>query len=498
MYHNRGAQMVGDYRLERTLGKGSFAKVKQAVHSKTGERVAIKIISTKDANHHALRRIKTEISVLRLLSHPNVIQLKEVFASESRIFLVMELVSGGELLDRLAVDRVFPVDVARKYMIQLLSAIDHCHKKGIVHRDLKPENILLDEHGNAKVSDFGLSALYEQGFRATVLATACGSPHYVAPEVVSRGTYDGRAADIWSMGVLLFVMLTGTVPFSAQNIKALFTKIKGGSFVIPDHVPADARSLIERLIVVNPADRATMEEVAAHPFLHGKLGVLQPTAPVVPEMGDGSLSRVIVTDHVMDAVLSLLGSEDKGASLPSLNAFDLMGMCGIIGSDSTMLDASKLVMVTAGSVCEAMPLVVSKMTAMFGKDVRFVQLTHLGKLKCTVDLPNLITVRFNVQFYNTAPTFTMGLFIKQQGPRLEFLRTAYDVIAAIRDDSAVETLSSDTESEEGATQATELMSSDTVTTSEGIVEIDHSQIAVLSEASFALPPDSFIDVDGID
>ncbi|KAG9394154.1 Protein kinase domain [Carpediemonas membranifera] len=492
---NHNAQMVGDYKLERTLGKGSFAKVKQAVHTKTGERVAIKIISTKDANQHALRRIKTEISVLRMIGHPNVIQLKEVFASESRIFLVMELVSGGELLDRLALDRVFPVDVARKYMIQLLSAIDHCHKKGICHRDIKPENILLDEHGNAKVSDFGLSALYEQGFRATVLATACGSPHYVAPEVVSRGKYDGRAADIWSMGVLLFVMLTGTVPFSAQNIKALFTKIKGGSFVIPDHVPADARSLIERLIVVNPADRATMEEVAAHPFLQGKLGVLQPTAPIVPEIGEGDCSRVIVTDHVMDAVLSLLGSEDKGAGLPSLNAFDVMALSGVVGgAESSMLDAGKLVMVAPGPVGEAMPLAVEKMTVMFGNDIRFVQLTHIGKLKCTVDLPNLITVRFNVQFYNTVPSFTIAVFVKQQGPRVEFLRTAFEIIAAVKGENApVEETNTDSDDSQPTLN---VPTSDTPT--EGaIVELDHSQIAVLSEQSFALP-DSSIDIDDID
>ncbi|KAG9392562.1 Protein kinase domain [Carpediemonas membranifera] len=443
--------MIGSYRLERTLGRGSFAKVKQAIHAKTNERVAIKIISTKDASTSSLTHIRTEVACLRMLDHPNVVNLREVLASSSHIYLVMELVTGGELLDRLALERHFPVGVARRYMIQLLSAVDHCHKKGIVHRDLKPENILLDEHGNAKISDFGLSALYVQGFRATMLATCCGSPHYVAPEVVSRGKYDGRLADMWSLGVLLYVMLTGCVPFSGKDMKGLFSRIKAGRFAIPAEVPADAASLIRRLLVVDPTRRATMAEVAQHPFVQGKLAVVHPVVPLVPLVETGSeCARVVVTDHVMDAVLTLLGPEQEGSGLPSMNAFDLLSLSALfeLAPPDSLFDTRRLLMIVPGAVSDAMDRTEAHCRDLFSGAFTVVRLGHLGKLKCTVQV-GLVTVRFLIQFYDTTPDFTAALFVKRQGPRIEFLRCALDAIAAssgrqsLLGDSSADVFSSD-------------------------------------------------------
>ncbi|KAG2552347.1 hypothetical protein PVAP13_9KG423500 [Panicum virgatum] len=216
---------VGKYELGRTIGEGTFAKVRFAKNTENGDPVAIKILDKEKVQRHRLvEQIKREICTMKLVKHPNVVRLFEVMGSKARIFIVLEYVTGGELFEIIATNGRLKEDEARKYFQQLINAVDYCHSRGVYHRDLKLENLLLDAAGNLKVSDFGLSALTEQLKADGLLHTTCGTPNYVAPEVIEDGGYDGATADIWSCGVILFVLLAGYLPFEDENIIALYKK----------------------------------------------------------------------------------------------------------------------------------------------------------------------------------------------------------------------------------------------------------------------------------
>ncbi|CAI9782166.1 unnamed protein product [Fraxinus pennsylvanica] len=192
-----GRTRVGRYELGRTLGQGTFAKVKFARNVATGEDVAIKILDKeKVLKHKMISQIKREISTMKLIRHPNVIRMYEVMASKTKIYIVMEFVTGGELFDKIASRGRLKEDEARKYFQQLINAVDYCHSRGVYHRDLKPENLLLDANGILKVLDFGLSALPQQVREDGLLHTSCGTPNYVAPEVINNKGYDGAKADL--------------------------------------------------------------------------------------------------------------------------------------------------------------------------------------------------------------------------------------------------------------------------------------------------------------
>ncbi|KAM3192309.1 hypothetical protein ACQJBY_069501 [Aegilops geniculata] len=215
-------KLVGRYEVGRTIGQGSFAKVKFAVDADTGAPVAMKVLDKATIlNHRMLQQIKKEISIMKIVRHPNIIRLNEVLAGQTKIYIIMELITGGELFDKIARQGKLRENEARKYFQQLIDAINYCHSKGVYHRDLKPENLLLDSRGNLKVSDFGLSSLSENGF----LHTTCGTPNYVAPEVLSDGGYDGSAADIWSCGVILYVLMAGYLPFEENDLPTLYDKV---------------------------------------------------------------------------------------------------------------------------------------------------------------------------------------------------------------------------------------------------------------------------------
>ncbi|PPD98654.1 hypothetical protein GOBAR_DD04318 [Gossypium barbadense] len=216
---------VGKYELGRTLGEGSFAKVKFAKNIEAGENVAIKIVDKeKVLKHKMIGQIKREISTMKLIRHPNVIRMYEVMASKTKIYIVLEFVTGGELFNKIASRGRFKEDEARKYFQQLIHAVDYCHSRGVYHRDLKPENLLLDANGVLKVSDFGLSALPQQVGDDGLLHTTCGTPNYVAPEVINNKGYHGAKADLWSCGVILFVLMAGYLPFEHPNLMGLYKK----------------------------------------------------------------------------------------------------------------------------------------------------------------------------------------------------------------------------------------------------------------------------------
>ncbi|XP_072998008.1 CBL-interacting protein kinase 32-like isoform X2 [Typha latifolia] len=253
---------VGKYELGRTIGEGTFAKVRFAKNTETGEPVAIKILDKeKVLKHKLVEQIKREISIMKLIKHPNVVRLHEVMGSKSKIFIVLEYVTGGELFDIIANHGRMREDEARRYFQQLINAVDYCHSRGVYHRDLKPENLLLDVYGTLKVSDFGLSALSQQIKGDGLLHTTCGTPNYVAPEVLEDGGYDGATADLWSCGVILFVLLAGYLPFEDANLMALYKKISAAEFTCPPWLSFGAMKLITRILDPNPATRITIPEI---------------------------------------------------------------------------------------------------------------------------------------------------------------------------------------------------------------------------------------------
>ncbi|THF99756.1 hypothetical protein TEA_005393 [Camellia sinensis var. sinensis] len=322
-----GKTRVGRYELGRTLGEGSFAKVKFARNIETGENVAIKILDKeKVLKHKMIAQIKREISTMKLIRHPNVIRMYEL--QNQFHAMSSSQASKGRLKE----------DEARKYFQQLINAVDYCHSRGVCHRDLKPENLLLDANGALKVSDFGLSALPQQvredGLLHTtcgtpnyvapeedgLLHTTCGTPNYVAPEVINNKGYDGANADLWSCGVILFVLMAGYLPFEEPNLMALYKKIFKADFTCPPWFSSSAKKLIKRILDPNPLTRITIAEVIENDWF--KKGYKPPTF----EQTDVSLDDVdaIFNESGNSQNLVVERREERPATPVTMNAFELI------------------------------------------------------------------------------------------------------------------------------------------------------------------------------
>lgn len=254
---------IGRYQIIKTLGEGSFGTVKLAYNLATHEKVALKVI-----NQHRLAKsdmqghIEREISYLRLLRHPHIIKLFDVIKSKDEIIMVLEY-AGNELFDYIVEKGRIDENEARRFFQQIISAVGYCHKHKIVHRDLKPENLLLLGDSFVKIADFGLSNIMTDG---NFLKTSCGSPNYAAPEVISGKLYAGPEVDVWSCGVILYVMLCGRLPFDDEFIPNLFKKISDGVYTIPSDISAGARNLLQKMLVVNPLNRLTVIEIMQDPW----------------------------------------------------------------------------------------------------------------------------------------------------------------------------------------------------------------------------------------
>uniref|UniRef100_M1A7H7 CBL-interacting serine/threonine-protein kinase n=1 Tax=Solanum tuberosum TaxID=4113 RepID=M1A7H7_SOLTU len=251
---------VGKYEVGRTIGEGTFAKVKFAQNTETGESVAMKVLDRSTIiKHKMVDQIKQEISIMKLVRHPYVVRLHEVIATRTKIYIILEFITGGELFDKIVHHGRLSEAESRRYFQQLIDGVDYCHIKGVYHRDLKPENLLLDSQGNLKISDFGLSASPGEG--VNILKTTCGTPNYVAPEVLSHKGYDGAVADIWSCGVILYVLMAGYLPFDEVDLTTLYAKIDKADFSCPSWFPVGAKSLIHRILDPNPQTRIRIEEI---------------------------------------------------------------------------------------------------------------------------------------------------------------------------------------------------------------------------------------------
>jgi len=296
--------------LGKTLGIGSFCKVRLAVHERTGIKVAIKILNRDKLNKMDMgEKVRTEIHILRQFTHPHIIRLYEVLESTDDIYSVMEYVPGGELFDYIVSRGRLDEREARRLFQQIVSGVEYCHAHGVVHRDLKPENILLDSDNSVKIADFGLSNKLEDGY---FLKTSCGSPNYAAPEVISGNLYAGPEVDVWSCGVILYAILCGSLPFDDENIRNLFRKIKGGIYSIPSYVSPAARDLITKMLIVDPLKRITIAEIRKHPWFRQNLAsylALSAHQQIerTQNIDESIVKKVVASGYSRDRLLASLG-----------------------------------------------------------------------------------------------------------------------------------------------------------------------------------------------
>ncbi|XP_051533791.1 serine/threonine-protein kinase MARK2-like isoform X4 [Myxocyprinus asiaticus] len=248
---------IGCYRLLKTIGKGNFAKVKLAKHVLTGKEVAVKIIDKTQLNSSSLQKLFREVMIMKLLNHPNIVKLFEVIETEKTLYLVMEYASGGEVFDYLVAHGRMKEKEARAKFRQIVSAVQYCHQKRIVHRDLKAENLLLDADMNIKIADFGFSNEFTLGNK---LDTFCGSPPYAAPELFQGKKYDGPEVDVWSLGVILYTLVSGSLPFDGQNLKELRERVLRGKYRIPFYMSTDCENLLKKFLILNPTKRGSLEQ----------------------------------------------------------------------------------------------------------------------------------------------------------------------------------------------------------------------------------------------
>ncbi|XP_022170000.1 MAP/microtubule affinity-regulating kinase 3-like isoform X3 [Myzus persicae] len=249
---------IGKYKLLKTIGKGNFAKVKLAKHVPTGKEVAIKIIDKTQLLPGSLQKLFREVRIMKMLDHPNIVKLLQVIETEKTLYLVMEYASGGEVFDYLVLHGRMREKEARAKFRQIVSAVQYCHQKRIIHRDLKAENLLLDSEMNIKIADFGFSNEFTPGGK---LYTFCGSPPYAAPELFQGKRYDGPEVDVWSLGVILYTLVSGSLPFDGSTLRELRERVLRGKYRIPFYMSTDCENLLKKFLVLNPLKRASLEVI---------------------------------------------------------------------------------------------------------------------------------------------------------------------------------------------------------------------------------------------
>ncbi|XP_053127522.1 SNF-related serine/threonine-protein kinase-like [Hemicordylus capensis] len=261
-------KIAGLYDLERTLGKGHFAVVKLARHVFTGERVAVKVIDKSKLDGGAATQLLQEVRCMKLVQHPNVVRLYEVIDTHSKLYLILELGDGGDMFDHIMRhEGGLAEGQAKHYFAQIVHAISYCHRLHVVHRDLKPENVVFfQEQGVVKLTDFGFSNCFQPG---TMLTTSCGSLAYSAPEILLGDEYEAPAVDVWSLGVILYMLVCGQPPFQEANDSETLTMILDCRYLIPPRVSSQCADLISRMLQRNPRERASLEQIEVHPWLQG-------------------------------------------------------------------------------------------------------------------------------------------------------------------------------------------------------------------------------------
>lgn len=263
-------ELTKKYEVGPELGRGAFSVVKMGTNKKTKERVAIKIIDRHDVGKDYEKNLRMEMDILRRVEHPNIIALHEMVEAGNKLYFVMELVTGGELFDRIVEKGSYSEEDAKVLVRKIVSAIDYLHKQNIAHRDLKPENLLVksvEDDTEVKIADFGLSKIIDKD---KMMQTACGTPGYVAPEVLNAEGYD-KEVDMWSVGVITYILLCGFPPFYSESVPEVFEQIMKAEYDYPeeywDEISAEAKDFIDHLLVVDVSKRLTAEQSLNHPWL---------------------------------------------------------------------------------------------------------------------------------------------------------------------------------------------------------------------------------------
>ncbi|KAK9270064.1 hypothetical protein L1049_025637 [Liquidambar formosana] len=387
---------VGKYEVGRTIGEGTFAKVKFAQNTETGESVAMKVLDRSTIiKHKMVDQIKKEIAIMKLVRHPYVVRLYEVLASRTKIYIILEFITGGELFDKIVHHGRLSENESRRYFQQLIDGVDYCHSKGVYHRDLKPENLLLDSLGNLKISDFGLSALPEHG--VSLLRTTCGTPNYVAPEVLNHKGYDGALADVWSCGVILYVLMAGYLPFDELDLTMLY------KFSCPSWFPVGAKSLIQRILDPNPDSSYVPVRLL--------------------EYEDVNLDDVNAAfdDPEEQRAKEQCGNEDMGPLI--LNAFDLIILSQGLNLSSLFDRGQDTVKHQTRFVSQKPAKVVLSSMEVVAQSMGFK--THIRNYKMRVEgLSANKTAHFSVilEMFEVAPTFLMVDIQKAAGDASEYLK----------------------------------------------------------------------------
>lgn len=415
------------YEMGKVLGQGTFAKVYSGKNIVTNENVAIKVISKEQVRKAGMmEQIEREISVMRLVRHPNVVELKEVMATRGKIYFVMEHVKGGELFAKVAKGKL-KEEYARKYFQQLISAIDYCHSRGVSHRDLKPENLLLDEHGNLKVTDFGLSALPEHLRQDGLLHTQCGTPAYVAPEVLRKKGYDGAKADIWSCGVILFVLVAGFLPFQEENVMRMYRKVFKGEYEFPPWFNPEVRRLVAKLLVVDPNKRLSIQGIMRQAWF--RKGFKWPLAFTIPD----PVEITIPTDQQSEQMVQV--KDLKSPLSPRFyNAFEFISSMSS-GFDLSSLFESK--QKSTGSMftskCSA-SAIVAKIEAL-GKKLNYAVSAKEFKIKMQGRAEGRKgRLLVEAEVYEVAAEVAVVEFSKSSGDTLEYVKFCEeDVRPALKD-----------------------------------------------------------------
>ncbi|CAG9312199.1 unnamed protein product [Blepharisma stoltei] len=287
------SRSIGHYILGKTIGQGTFGKVKIGTHILTGEKVAIKILEkAKISDKNDVERVAREIHILKLLRHPNIVQLYEIIETPKLLYLIMEFASGGELFDFIVAHNRVEEYEACVIFQQILAGVEYLHKINIVHRDLKPENLLLDKKNQIKLADFGLSNTYKPG---QLLKTACGSPCYAAPEMIAGKRYKGSQVDIWSCGVILYTLVCGYLPFDDKNTTQLYKKILGGDYKCPNFISEPVKDLIGKILNVDPENRYNIDQVKQHPWYR----MARQEIPIGIIIG---FDRILIDDEMLESL----------------------------------------------------------------------------------------------------------------------------------------------------------------------------------------------------
>jgi serine/threonine protein kinase len=342
--------------------------------------------------------------------------MTEVLQSSTKIYIVLELITGGELFDRIVQAKRFSEDVARKFFQQLISGLWYCHSQGIAHRDLKPENLLLDDTDRLKISDFGLSALSSSSDgMQKMLMTTCGTPNYVAPEVLQEKGYSGLAADVWSCGVILYVMLAGYLPFEDDSMNGLFAKIERGTYSCPHHFSVGAKNLITRMMVVDPNKRIRVEQILEDEWF--KKNFVPPKL-----MQNVKITDDLVKGAVMDANENQDGTDSKSSTPTTntktqMNAFDLLSTL-MSGKMASLVDKTAPIRRETRFLAHGTASKVLQSLSAILKEMRADPIEKHGELKCVVAGSSAFT--FSVTVQETSGGFCLVEVRRNRGAILDF------------------------------------------------------------------------------